>query len=85
MLQDVAELYVDGSKFITKSDDAVTFDANKFAATAVSGDAMSTLYITGLGSLTMEQYKSLVDQTQFGGSFAGFNAVSYTHLTLPTT
>ena len=72
-LQDVAELYVDGSKFITKSDDAVTFDANKFAATAVSGDAMSTLYITGLGSLTMEQYKSLVDQTQFGGSFAGFN------------
>ncbi len=34
---------------------------------------MSTLYITGLGSLTMEQYKSLVDQTQFGGSFAGFN------------
>ena len=72
-LEDVAELYVDGSKFITKSDDAVTFDANKFAATAVSGDAMSTLYITGLGSLTMEQYKSLVDQTQFGGSFAGFN------------
>ena len=72
-LQDVAELYVDGSKFITKSDDAVTFDANKFAATAVSGDAVSTMHITGLGSLTMEQYKSLVDQTQFGGSFAGFD------------
>ena len=31
------------------------------------------MHITGLGSLTMEQYKSLVDQTQFGGSFAGFD------------
>ena len=72
-LQDVAELYVDGSKFITKAGDAVTFATDKFAADAVTGDAMSTLYITGLGSLTMEQYKSLVDQTQFGGSFAGFN------------
>ncbi|WP_027939996.1 autotransporter outer membrane beta-barrel domain-containing protein [Anaerobiospirillum succiniciproducens] len=72
-LQDVAELYVDGSKFITKPGDEVKFDETKFAANAVTGDAMSTLHITGLGSLTMEQYKSLVQQTQFGGSFAGFN------------
>ena len=72
-LKDVAELYVDGSKFITKSDDAVTFDANKFAATAVSGDAMSTMHITGLGSLTLDQYKSLLTQTGFSGSFSGFD------------
>ena len=72
-LQDVAELYVDGTKFITKSDDAVTFDANKFAADAVSGDAMSTMHITGLGSLTMAQYKDLVTKTGFSGSFTGFD------------
>lgn len=72
-LQDVAELYVDGSKFITKSDDAVTFDANKFAADAVTGDAMSTMHITGLGSLTMKQYEDLVTKTGFSGSFAGFD------------
>uniref|UniRef100_UPI00294366B8 hypothetical protein n=1 Tax=Anaerobiospirillum succiniciproducens TaxID=13335 RepID=UPI00294366B8 len=72
-LQDVAELYVDGSKFITKSDGAVTFDANKFAADAVSGDAMSTMHITGLGSLTMKQYEDLVTKTGFSGSFTGFD------------
>ena len=72
-LQDVAELYVDGSKFITKSDDAVTFAADKFAATAVSGDAMSTMHITGLGSLTLDQYKSLLTQTGFSGTFTGFD------------
>lgn len=72
-LQDVAELYVDGSKFITRSNDAVTFDADKFAADAVTGDGMSTMHITGLGSLTMAQYKDLVSKTQFGGSFAGFD------------
>ena len=72
-LEDVAELYVDGSKFITKTGDAVTFDANKFAADAVTGDAMSTMHITGLGSLTLDQYKSLLTQTGFSGSFSGFD------------
>ena len=72
-LQDVAELYVDGSKFITKSDGAVTFAADKFAANAVTGDAMSTMHITGLGSLTMKQYEDLVKKTGFSGSFAGFD------------
>ena len=72
-LQDVAELYVDGSKFITKAGDSVTFAADKFAVNAVTGDAMSTMHITGLGSLTMAQYKDLVSKTQFGGSFAGFD------------
>ena len=72
-LQDVAELYVDGSKFITKSDGAVTFAADKFAANAVTGDAMSTMHITGLGSLTMKQYEDLVTKTGFSGSFAGFD------------
>ena len=72
-LQDVAELYVDGSKFITKPGDEVKFDETKFAANAVTGDAMSTMHITGLGSLTMAQYNDLVTKTQFGGSFAGFD------------
>ena len=72
-LQDVAELYVDGSKFITKAGDAVTFDTAKFAEKAVTGDAISTMHIAGLGSLTMAQYKDLVSKTQFGGSFAGFD------------
>ena len=72
-LQDVAELYVDGSKFITKSDDAVTFATDKFAADAVTGDTMSTMHITGLGSLTMKQYEDLVNKTGFSGSFAGFD------------
>ena len=72
-LQDVAELYVDGSKFITKPGDEVKFDETKFAANAVTGDAMSTMHITGLGSLTMKQYEDLVSKTQFGGSFAGFD------------
>ena len=72
-LQDVAELYVDGSKFITKSDGAVNFAADKFAANAVTGDAMSTMHITGLGSLTMKQYEDLVTKTGFSGSFTGFD------------
>ena len=72
-LQDVAELYVDGSKFITKSDDAVTFDTAKFAEKAVTGNAMSTMHITGLGSLTMKQYEDLVTKTGFSGSFTGFD------------
>ncbi len=72
-LQDVAELYVDGSKFITKAGDAVTFDTAKFAEKAVTGDAMSTMHITGLGSLTMKQYEDLVKKTGFSGSFAGFD------------
>ncbi|MDY2798511.1 MAG: autotransporter outer membrane beta-barrel domain-containing protein [Anaerobiospirillum succiniciproducens] len=72
-LQDVAELYVDGSKFITKAGDAVTFDTAKFAEKAVTGDAMSTMHITGLGSLTMKQYEDLVTKTGFSGSFAGFD------------
>lgn len=72
-LQDVAELYVDGSKFITKAGDAVTFDTAKFAEKAVTGDAMSTMHITGLGSLTMKQYENLVTKTGFSGSFAGFD------------
>ena len=72
-LQDVAELYVDGSKFITKPGDEVKFDDTKFAANAVTGDAMSTMHITGLGSLTMKQYEDLVTKTGFSGSFAGFD------------
>ena len=72
-LQDVAELYVDGSKFITKAGDAVTFDTAKFAEKAVSGDAMSTMHIAGLGSLTMKQYEDLVTKTKFSGSFTGFD------------
>ena len=72
-LQDVAELYVDGSKFITKPGDEVKFDETKFAANAVSGDAMSTMHIAGLGSLTMAQYKDLVTKTKFSGSFTGFD------------
>ena len=72
-LQDVAELYVDGSKFITKTGDAVTFDTAKFAEKAVTGDAISTMHIAGLGSLTMAQYKDLVTKTGFSGSFTGFD------------
>ena len=72
-LQDVAELYVDGSKFITKPGDEVKFDETKFAANAVTGNAMSTMHITGLGSLTMAQYKDLVTKTGFSGSFTGFD------------
>ena len=72
-LQDVAELYVDGSKFITKAGDAVTFDTAKFAEKAVTGNAMSTMHITGLGSLTMKQYEDLVTKTGFSGSFTGFD------------
>lgn len=72
-LQDVAELYVDGSKFITKTGDAVTFDTAKFAEKAVTGDAISTMHIAGLGSLTMAQYKDLVKKTGFSGSFTGFD------------
>ena len=73
VLQDVAELYVDGSKFITKPGDEVKFDETKFAAKAVTGDAMSTMHIAGLGSLTMAQYKDLVTKTGFSGSFTGFD------------
>ncbi len=77
-MAEASSLHLDGSKWFTLGDttnDLVKFK-DKVDAKAVSGNTISTLYLTGVGSMTMEQFKELKTDTGFTGLFEGFNVTT---------
>ena len=75
LMEEASTLILNGSKIINLKDDKtkVTFDPDKFAATAVSGNGLATINLANIGSMTMKQFDSLQTQTGFTGLFDGFN------------
>ena len=75
LMEEASTLILNGSKIINLKDDKtkVTFDPDKFAATAVSGNGLATINLANIGSMTMKQFDSLQTQTGFDGLFEGFN------------
>ena len=77
-MADSSTLALDGSKWFelgSATGDLVKFKAN-VDAKAVSGDKISTLKLTGITSMTMDQFKELKSDTGFAGLFDGFTVTS---------
>lgn len=76
-LGDNSAIVLDGSKVLDAKKDPskVSFYADAFAPEALNNvgtSNLSTVTLTNLGSLTMEQYEDLQRQTKFDGFFNGF-------------
>ena len=77
-MADSSTLALDGSKWFelgNATGDLVKFKAG-VDAKAVSGDKISTLKLTGITSMTMDQFKELKSDTGFAGLFDGFTVTS---------
>ena len=74
-MKGASTLTLDGSKWFTLGTETgklVNFK-DKVAGDAVSGNNIATLKLTGIQSMTMDQFKELKTETGFGGLFDGFS------------
>ena len=74
VMDGASTLTLDGSKWFTLGTETgklVNFK-DKVAGDAVSGNNIATLKLTGIQSMTMEQFQELKDDTKFTGLFEGF-------------
>ncbi|WP_027940510.1 autotransporter outer membrane beta-barrel domain-containing protein [Anaerobiospirillum succiniciproducens] len=73
-MKGASTLTLDGSKWfstVNEGTDLVKFK-DKVAGDAVSGNNIATLKLTGIQSMTMEQFQELKKDTKFTGLFEGF-------------
>lgn len=74
-LENASNLHLDGTKVLTVNEKGVEFKKDSFdekaLVTGTNGNN-STVYLDGVGSMNMEQFKDLKTKTAFEGFFEGF-------------